>query len=138
VNPNAVAYGKTSETLDLGKSKESVVLEENVLKPFDNPSTDASGSTKTMIKSVHESLKETAHEIDVVPDVDTSMAQEKSQGEDIPKGYFELNMPANEKDLENLNTHHEGSVSADNTVENSQSDKSMKIVSVNNDDNIFA
>ncbi|MCI70903.1 hypothetical protein A2U01_0092166, partial [Trifolium medium] len=74
-----------------------------------------------MSNSVVESLKGTVPETDVVPDLDTSVAQENVKDQTIPETPERVITPEKEKSPENVMA---GNISDDNTVVNSQSDES--------------
>ncbi|MCI89917.1 hypothetical protein A2U01_0111206, partial [Trifolium medium] len=68
-------------------------------------------------------LKETVPETDVVPDVDTSLAQESMKDQDIPETSEHVTTPENEKSPDKLMTSNEENLSDEHTVVNSQSDE---------------
>ncbi|MCI93520.1 hypothetical protein A2U01_0114818, partial [Trifolium medium] len=67
------------------------------LNSVDDANVDVGASTKAMIDSVIDSLKETVPESDVVPDVDTFLAQESMKDRNIPETPEHVTTPENEK-----------------------------------------
>ncbi|MCH90078.1 envelope-like protein, partial [Trifolium medium] len=134
---NVEASVKASGT-DLENPKNSENLGGSVLKSCENLNADVGASAKAKIDSVVESLKETVPETDVVPDVDTSLAQENMEDKTIPETPEHVTTSENVKSPDKLMTGNVENLSEEHTVVNSQSYESMKIVSSNNEDDLFA
>ncbi|MCH86632.1 hypothetical protein A2U01_0007491, partial [Trifolium medium] len=133
---NVEASVKASETLGRENPKSAENLGKSDLSPFADANVDAGTSTKAMSDSVVDSLKGTVPETDVVPDVDTSMAQENVKDQIIPETPEHMITAEIEKSPENVMTSNEEIHSDEHTVVNSQSDESMKTMSANKEDDL--